>query len=344
MPVTAAGSPIIVEPGSLDRLGAHVGSAVHRVAIITDTNVGPLYATRARMALAAFNPVLITIPAGETHKTRDTWAHVSDELLAQGLGRDTTIVALGGGVVGDLAGFVAATYFRGVPVVQVPTSLVAMIDASIGGKTGVDTPAGKNLIGAFHPPAAVVVDPRLLNTLPVREVRSGLAEALKHGAIADAAYFDRVAQQKGDIGEDLIARSIGIKAEVVNEDPREAGRRKILNFGHTLGHAIEAASGYALTHGESIAIGMVLEARVGEQLGVTAAGTAERIARALEALGLPMKMTLGPADLIARTYTDKKARGGLVEYAIPAEIGRFATWTTPVSDGDALRVLRGTID
>src|SRR6185503_16072131 len=170
---------------------------------------------------------------GETHKTRETWSRVTDEMLAQHVGRDGVVVALGGGVVGDLAGFVAATYLRGIPVVQIPTSLVAMIDASIGGKTGVDVSAGKNLVGAFHPPALIVVDPTLLATLPERELRGGFAEAIKHGVIADAAYFDRVVRERVAPSFDIVARSIEIKAEIVNADPREGGRRKVLNFGHT---------------------------------------------------------------------------------------------------------------
>jgi 3-dehydroquinate synthase len=340
--LSAAGSPIVLAPNVLRDLGTHLGVAAHRAAIITDSNVGPLHGAAARDALAALDPVVLTMEAGEEHKTRDTWAALTDALLAHGFGRDAVIVALGGGVVGDVAGFVAATYLRGVPVVQVPTSLVAMIDASIGGKTGLDVPAGKNLVGAFHAPALIAIDPALLGTLPPRELRAGLAEALKHGAIRDAEYFAFLhahAPQLGvptvassDVMHTVIARSVAIKTDVVNADPTERGERKILNFGHTLGHAVEAASGYSLRHGEAIAIGMVLEARLGEAMGVTAAGTAALLADALRQAGLPTTTDLDPDDLLARTRTDKKKAAGRIEYALPAAIGRFGAWTTPVDD------------
>ena len=349
--LTAAGSRIVIAPGALDQIGdiAAAGVRAHRVAIITDSNVGPLYAKRAAASVASADPVILTVDAGEAHKTRDTWARLSDELLGHGLGRDTLIVALGGGVVGDLAGFVAATYLRGVPVVQVPTSLVAMIDASIGGKTGVDVPTGKNLVGAFHAPVAVVVDPDLLTTLSARELRCGLAEALKHGAIADAGYFATIAEHASTLREPshatsehmraLVAGSVAIKARVVTEDPREAGPRKILNFGHTLGHAIEAASGYALAHGEAVAIGMILEAALGERLGVTARGTGRELERAITDAGLPTKAAFSARDIVSRTRSDKKKAAGRIEYALPAAIGRFGPWTTPADDADVLAVL-----
>lgn len=350
--LTVAGSRIVIDTGALDRLGDLIGDAkrAFRAAIVTDKNVEPLYAARAQHALAAMSPIVVSILAGESHKTRETWARVTDELLTHGLGRDGLIVALGGGVVGDLGGFVAATYLRGIPVVQVPTTLVAMIDAAIGGKTGVDVPAGKNLVGAFHAPASIIIDPDLLETLPARELRAGMAEALKHGAIADAGYFDRTAADVAALRDparatslpmrQLVVGSVSIKSDVVNSDPLESGRRKMLNFGHTLGHAIEAESGYQLRHGEAIAIGMVLEARIGERLGVTAAGTSLRLAAALDDAGLPIKTNLGPAQLVARTYGDKKKVAGRVEYALPATIGRFEKWTTPVDDADVLAVLR----
>ncbi len=348
---SAAGSRILLAPHLLAALGEHVGAAAHRAAIITDTNVGPHHAAAAAAALRALDPVVLTMPAGEEHKTRDTWARLTDELLAHGFGRDSIVVALGGGVVGDVAGFVAATYLRGVPVVQVPTSLVAMIDAAIGGKTGLDVPAGKNLVGAFHAPVLIAIDPALLATLPARELRSGLAEAIKHGAIRDAAYFAELRERGAFLAEPahaaseamhaLIARSIAIKSAVVNADPREQGERKILNFGHTLGHAVEAASGYALRHGEAIAIGMVLEAKLGESLGVTGAGMAGALADALAHAGLPTHTDMAPDELLARTRSDKKKTGGRIEYALPARIGAFAAWTTPVPDDAVLAVLTG---
>jgi 3-dehydroquinate synthase len=338
--------------GNLDRLGSIVRAhaPAHRVAVITDENVGPLYAPRAVASLAPMPADVFTIPAGERHKTRETWARVTDAMLERGCGRDTTVVALGGGVVGDLAGFVAATFLRGVPVVQVPTTLLAMIDAAHGGKTGVDTPAGKNLVGAFHDPAATIVDPLVLSTLPPRELRAGLAEALKHGVIADDAYFARTCADlpaltapegaRSTAMQQLIERSIAIKTAVVDADARERGRRKILNFGHTIGHAVEAASGYTLLHGEAVGIGMVIEGRLAEQTGVAATGLARAIRDALDAAGLPTRVppTIESADILTRTHHDKKTRGGAVEYALPAAIGRMAGarqgWSIPIADDD----------
>jgi 3-dehydroquinate synthase len=314
---------------------------------------------RVRVSLATAAPgaklSLLLVPPGEEHKTRELWAQLTDELLASGAGRDTTIIALGGGVVGDLAGFVAATYMRGVPVVQLPTTLLAMVDASVGGKTGVDTPAGKNLVGAFHPPAAVIADPDTLATLPAPELRAGAAEIIKHGVIADERYFEEVLAILPQLDADdttipagivaIIARSVAIKAEVVAADEREQGRRKILNFGHTLGHAVEMASGYRLLHGEAVAIGMSLESEIAERLGVAEKGTAARVREAVTAAGLPVVVPLGmdPAAILAATRGDKKARGGRVEYSLPAAIGAMAGadggWGLPVPDDVVLSVL-----
>jgi 3-dehydroquinate synthase len=320
--------------GLLDRAAEIIRTAApaHRYAIISDENVAPLYAARVRDALPSGHTELFTIPAGESEKTREQWAHLTDALLAAAFGRDTTILALGGGVIGDLAGFVAATYMRGIPFVQLPTTLLAMIDASIGGKTGIDTPAGKNLVGAFHRPRAVIADPAVLATLPSNHLRSGLAEAIKHGAIADAAYFlkidDSLPSLLADPGHEtmraLILRSIEIKASIVLQDEREGGIRRNLNFGHTLGHAIESESGYSLLHGEAIAVGMVLEAQLGERLGITAPGTALRLRDTVERAGLPhaVPQQLDPHRIVFATRGDKKAREGIVEYALIAEIGR----------------------
>jgi 3-dehydroquinate synthase len=280
---------------------------------------------------------------------------VTDEMLARGFGRDSAVIALGGGVVGDLAGFVAATFMRGIPVVQVPTTLVAMIDASIGGKTGVDTPAGKNLVGAFHQPAAVLIDPAVLATLPPRELRAGLAEAIKHGVIADAGYFDRTVDAlpqllatggaTGDAMQLVIDGSVAIKRSVVERDEREQGVRKILNFGHTLGHAAEALSGYSLLHGEAVAIGMAVESRLAEGLGLAESGTADRVRMALSRATLPDRMppSLAADRLIALTRHDKKTRRDRVEYALPKRIGQMAgedtEWGIAVADADALAAL-----
>ncbi len=316
--------------------------------VITDSIVGPLYGSTVAASFGDARIDTLSFPAGELHKTRDTWGRLSDELIALGCARDTTIVALGGGVVGDVAGFVAATYMRGVPVVQVPTSLLAMVDASIGGKTGVDTPQGKNMVGSFHPPATVVVDPQTLATLALGDLRTGLAEAIKHGVIADSAYFGSVARSipevlSGGTGTSdalpaLIVRSIEIKAEIVSRDEREGGLRKILNFGHTIGHAVEMLSNFGVAHGEAVAIGMAVETRMAELAGYAAPGTFGAVVGVLDAAGLPTRRPreISAERVIELTRSDKKARLGKAEYALPARIGRMAGadtgWTVIVED------------
>jgi 3-dehydroquinate synthase len=323
--------------------------------VISDSNVGPLYANQILTGLEKGAADLLTIPAGETNKTRDTWARLTDQMLAKGYGRDSAVIALGGGVVGDLAGFVAGTFMRGVPVVQVPTTLMAMVDASIGGKTAVDTPAGKNLVGVFHFPAAVVIDPQVLATLPLREMRAGFAEIVKHGVIANEAYLREVASSASDLlskaGPDsdtmlsVIVRSIEIKAEIVSRDEREDGLRKTLNFGHTIGHAVEMVSGYSLLHGEAVAIGMALEGRLAETVGVAQAGTADAITNALQAAGLPTDLPQ-PFDrdaVLEAMKSDKKGRSGKMQLALPRRLGEMAGaetgWTIAVTDDQLREVL-----
>ena len=358
--VSLHGYQVSVAPGLIDRVGeiARERAPAHRFAIITDDQVGPLYAERVVGSFGATEaPSVVTIPAGEAQKTRETWARITDTLLADGLGRDSTLIALGGGVVGDLAGFVAATFMRGIPYVQVPTTLLAMVDASIGGKTGVDTPMGKNLVGAFHRPAAVVADPETLATLPLPQLRAGLAEIIKHGVIADESYFVRVVEAlprilgRRDEGwveaiAPLVLRSIEIKADVVARDEREAGVRKTLNFGHTLGHAIELCANYRLLHGEAVAAGMVLESLLAERAGIAERGTHDRVRSAVDAAGLPtVRPSNQPAPrLLAATRSDKKARGGAVEYALPRRVGEMAGaergWACPIRDDLVLEVLK----
>jgi 3-dehydroquinate synthase len=347
---------VLIGSGVIDRLGEIVRAVApaHRYAVVTDTNVGPLHASRVSDVLDPARTTVLTIPAGESHKTREVWASVTDDLLAAAHGRDTTIIALGGGVVGDLAGFVAATFMRGIPYVQVPTTLLAMIDASIGGKTGVDTPAGKNLVGAFHQPAAVVADTSLLTTLPLDQLRAGFAEAIKHGVIADAAYFDRVRGMAAKLGSldarsndtlDLVARSVEIKADVVALDERETGARKTLNFGHTIGHAVETCSRFSLLHGEAVSIGMVYESALAERLGVAEVGTAARVRDAVRAAALPdtRPQSISVDAILDAARGDKKARAGRVEYALPSRIGAMAGasrgWAMPVSDAAVREVL-----
>lgn len=355
--------PIVVGAGALRDLPTLLreNAAAHRYAVITDEHVAPHYLSvvcdviGSDGADARDRVRSVVIPAGEQHKTRAVWASITDTLLAYGCGRDTTVIALGGGVIGDLAGFVAATYMRGIPVVQIPTTLLAMVDASVGGKTAVDTPAGKNTVGAFHPPALVLIDPTTLSTLPQRELRSGLAEVIKHGVIADAAEIDAVALIAGGIGdgptpttglESVIERSVRIKAEIVASDEREHGVRKVLNFGHTIGHGIEAASGYALLHGEAIAIGMVAEARLAERAGIAVSGTASAIERAVSTAGLPSRRPreIEPEQVLSLMRSDKKQRRGVLEYSLPIRVGRMAGeslgWAVPIADADALHVLQ----
>lgn len=276
-------------------------------------------------------------------------------MLAKGYGRDSAVIALGGGVVGDLAGFVAATFMRGIPVVQVPTTLVAMVDASIGGKTAVDTPAGKNLVGSFHHPAGILIDPHLLATLPLRELRAGFAEVVKHCVIADEPYLREVASsvsellsERGSMGDSMlsiIVRSVEIKAEVVSRDEREEGLRKVLNFGHTIGHAVEMVSGFSLLHGEAVAIGMALESKLAERIGLAQAGTAATVTRTLQAAGLPTALPAdcGPEAVIDAMRSDKKGRSGKMRFALPLRIGAMAGadtgWTVAVGDDQLREVL-----
>ena len=327
----------------------------HRYAIVTDTNVGPIYASQVKKAFNRDKVDVLTIASGESNKTRDTWGRLTDQLLVRGFGRDSAVIALGGGVVGDLAGFVAATFMRGIPIVQVPTSLMAMVDAAIGGKTAVDTPAGKNLVGVFHPPSAIIVDPQVLATLPLNEMRAGFAEVIKHGVIADEPYLRTVVAgakkllaKDGPTSDSMLAaivHSIEIKAAVVSRDEREEGLRKTLNFGHTIGHAIELVSGYKLLHGEAIAVGMALEGRLAERLGVAEPGTADAIVGALRAFSLPTTLpdSCESDAVIAAMGSDKKARGGKTRLALPRRVGSMAGeesgWTVSVSNNQLREVL-----
>lgn len=326
----------------------------HRYALVSDSNVGPLYgeAMIARLEDAGLNAELFTFEAGERNKSRTTWSDLTDRLLRAGLGRDSCLIALGGGVTGDLGGFVAATYMRGIPVVQVPTSLVAMIDASIGGKTGVDVEAGKNLVGAFHAPNLVVADPDVVATLPRAERAQGMIEAVKHGAIMDEEYLAELERDMGAILdgeaaplERAVARSVELKSAVVSEDEREAGRREILNFGHTLGHAIEAACSFRVPHGTAVACGMILEARLGVSLGVTGPDVVERLEQVLGSVGLPMGIPDGaaPDDIMTYLASDKKVRHGRTRFVLLSQIGAVhvagGSWSHPVDEDTVLGLI-----
>ncbi len=345
--------PVYCERGALHWLGVVLErvAPAHRVAIISDTVVAPFHASRVFAQVATRLPAervkLFTIPTGEQQKTREQWGALTDALLAWGAGRDSTVIALGGGVIGDLAGFVAATYMRGVPVIQLPTTLLAMVDASVGGKTAIDTPHGKNLVGAFHHPAAVIIDPDLLTTLPRHILRGGLPEMLKHGIIADVSYFNDLLQAlplihtQGAAAPELprlIANSVRIKANVVADDVREGGLRQILNFGHTIAHAIEKVLNFSLPHGDAVAVGIVVEGRIAELAGLAPAGTSGAIAEAVRGAGLPVRLPDGASAsaVLAETHGDKKARGGAARYALPRSIGEMepaeGRWSLPVPD------------
>ena len=324
---------VIVEAGVLAELPRLITDRVtaQRFAVISDDNVAR---THGRLVMeagldAGLDMALFTFPPGEASKTRKSWSILTDEMLDAGFGRDSCVIAVGGGVTTDLAGFVAATFLRGVPVVQVPTSYLAMIDASVGGKTGVDVHAGKNLVGAFHPPRLVVADPEVLTTLPVAEREQGLVEAFKHGAILDGAYFSSLEENVEElraadpgVAGPAVARSVVLKAGVVSEDEFEGGYRQILNFGHTLGHALEAASEYALGHGSAVALGMLMETRLGERLGVTEAGTLRRLKTVLEELLGPLAWSGTDAESAVRYLrTDKKVRAGRPRVVLLRRLG-----------------------
>ena len=346
------GYEVLVGRGLLADLPTFVSqhAPAHRYVVITDDQVERTYGRRAANDLSA---PLLSFPAGEGRKTRETWADLTDRLLAHHVGRDAVIVAVGGGVVGDVAGFVAATFMRGIPFVQVPTTMLAMIDAAIGGKTGVNTPAGKNLVGVFHQPRLVLADLATLDSLPAPQLAAGLAEAVKHGVIADADYFgflerewSAVAAKQDAALERVVARSVEIKAGIVSADERESGIRAALNFGHTVGHAVESASGYALLHGESVAIGMAYEARLAERMGIAEPGIASRVAEVLKAYRLPV--TRPPAasvdQLLTKMRSDKKARAGDLRFALPRTVGAMhggipAGWTVAAPEGLVREIL-----
>lgn len=338
--------------GALDDLGTLMRDAglTGAASVITDDAVGPLCGDRALASLSAagFEAKLHAFPAGEASKTLETTRAIYDWLLDCRAERGSAIVALGGGVVGDLGGFVAATYLRGVPFVQAPTSLLAMVDASIGGKVGVDHPRGKNLIGAFYPPRLVVQDTSLLATLPTRSLREGFGEIIKHALIMDAPMLDilehdadRMLAVEPELITELVSRNAALKATVVSGDEREGGRRAILNYGHTIGHAIEAVAGYGrVVHGEAICIGIMAAAAIGERLGVTPAAVRERQASLFARYQLPVSLTGIDADAVfAATAFDKKVSAKRLRWVLLEDFGR-PILRDDVPDGVVRDVLR----
>ncbi len=336
--VSGMGEPYRVRIGTgiLDRAGALLAEAVSpgRVLVVADTATAPLYGgtVLASLRAAGFAPELATLPAGEAHKTLASVQAVWQAARAAQIDRGGLLVALGGGVVGDLAGFAAATWLRGVRWAVLPTTLLAMVDSSLGGKTGADLPEGKNLVGAFHPPVLVVGDPATLATLPPAELRSGLAEVVKHGVIDDPELFDacaalagRADAVRGDAR--FVARAMAVKIRTICQDPYEKGVRAALNFGHTVGHGIEQAMRFTLGHGDAVAIGMVAVARIAEKMGVAEAGLAGRLADTLAGLGLPVAPPPGlDRDACLRAIRlDKKRAGGVVRFVLPVRVGLVKT-------------------
>lgn len=331
---------ITVGAGTLDTVGDVCrGLRLGRnAAIVTNTTVGPLYAERVATALAAagFTPLRIEIPDGEEYKNSATLNRIYDGLIGAGLTRDAFIVALGGGVVGDMAGYAAATFLRGVPFIQVPTTLLAQVDSSVGGKTGINHPLGKNLIGAFYQPRAVVIDVETLATLPEREYLGGMAEVVKYGAVLDRGLFEDLedvvpalrTREKATLIE-VILRSCALKASVVERDEREAGLRAVLNYGHTLGHAVETLTGYATyLHGEAVAIGMVQAARIAVARRVASTEDLQRLERLLQAFALPTALPFFPAgEYTAALLRDKKARDEGLHFVLNKGLGAFSIAT-----------------
>jgi len=328
--------PIHVGAGILRTVGPRLRETGtgSRTAVVTNPTVGWLYAEPVRRSLeeAGFTPVVIEVPDGEEHKNLGSLAHIYDELIASRLDRGSALVALGGGVIGDVGGFAAATFLRGIPLVQVPTTLVAQVDASVGGKTAINHEAGKNLIGAFYQPRWVLADVEVLRSLPRRELVSGLAEVIKYAVILDAEFFDfleevlpHAIERDPDVLSRIVAVCCRLKAAVVSEDETESGYRAVLNFGHTVGHAIEVLTDYTrYLHGEALAVGMVFAARLSESRGYCDRATVDRIRRLVERAGLPLEVPreIDAEALAGAIGTDKKTREGAVKFVCVEEIGR----------------------
>ncbi len=328
---------IIISEGILGQIQSDLKKKelAHSYAIITDSRVASLYGEELleQFRRAELVTHLIAFPTGEEHKNRETKATLEDGMLKLQMGRDSAIIALGGGVVGDVAGFVAATYNRGIPYIQAPTTLVACVDSSIGGKTGVDTSFGKNLVGAFHQPFRVYIDIRTLRTLPETELREGLAETIKYGVIRDVKLFEFLEDRiEGVFSFDtevlihIIKRGCQIKGEIVELDERESNLRKILNFGHTVGHAIENLSNYTISHGKAISMGMVAEGKIAMEMGLWRRNEFDRLSLLLARAGLPTKIpdSLDINLIMERMKLDKKARGGKIEMVLPGKLGEMA--------------------
>jgi 3-dehydroquinate synthase len=340
--------PISIQSGLLGTAMKPAASGHGAVLIVTDSHVGPLYAERLKQCIGRPDCPVWSMPAGEQEKNLARFAELLEFLAERKLTRDSCILALGGGVVGDLAGFAAACYMRGIAFIQVPTTLLAMVDSSVGGKTAVDLPAGKNLAGAFHQPKAVWIDPEVLITLPGREYKAGLAEVVKAGAIAGEEFFawlekhaDALNAKRPDIVEQAIARSCRLKADIVARDETEQGDRALLNFGHTFGHALEVLLEYgSLVHGEAVAIGMALAADYSAQLGLAGQADADRLKGLIHAFGLPTQLPpgLNAAQIVEKMRLDKKALHGELRLVLWRGIGACYVHANASGD-DVLRFL-----
>ncbi|CAN5437453.1 bifunctional shikimate kinase/3-dehydroquinate synthase [soil metagenome] len=309
----------------------HAGPA----AIVTNPMVGEHYAEMLAASLreAGFQPTICSVPEGEQHKTLATIANLYEQFLIAGLDRRSPVLALGGGVIGDMAGFAAATYLRGVPFVQIPTSLLAMVDASVGGKTGVDLPQGKNLVGAFKQPEVVIIDPTVIQTLPGAEFRSGLAEVIKHGIIGAPDLFQQLEAYGPTSMGHLVADAVRVKVQIVEEDPFERGQRALLNLGHTFGHAIELVSEFTMRHGEAVAVGLVAAAQMAVALGRCEPELAARITNLVEHLGLPTSVTGYDLDAVLFAMGhDKKRAGKTLRFVIPQALGDTVLIDDPGSE------------
>ncbi len=297
--------------------------------IVTDENVAKFHAEKVAAVLRSsdFEPKVLVVPAGEAHKNLETMSRLWHGFLEAGLDRKSTVIALGGGVIGDMTGFAASTFMRGIQWIGVPTTLLSMVDASLGGKTGFDLPEGKNLVGSFYPPKLVLADPQLLATLPEAELISGMAEVVKHGIISDPELFhlcSRGLNWVKDHLEEIVKRAMTVKIKIIEEDPYEKRFRAALNLGHTVGHAVELVSNFQLRHGEAVAIGMVAEAKLAERLTVAGKGLSETVAESLSALGLPIQIPkeLPREEIIHVMRMDKKKNAKAIRFALPVKIGK----------------------
>lgn len=338
---TSATYEVLIGSGLLQKAGEAVKKVISpcKAAIVTDSTVVHLYEETVRKSLteAGFSVCTFVFPAGEASKNIHTLSHFLEFLAKEEMTRTDLIVALGGGVTGDLAGFGAAVYLRGIPFVQIPTTFLAAIDSSVGGKTAVDLEAGKNLAGAFYQPKLVLCDTDVLQTLPEVVFADGIAEALKYGVLGDAALFEKIAG--GDFQQDLeeiIETCVSMKRDVVEEDEFDTGKRQLLNLGHTFGHVIEQKSHFQMTHGHAVAIGMHLIAKAAEAKGIAEKGTAAAIAKALEQNQLPKETTFSPAEVAEGTLRDKKRRGGTISFVFPKKIGACEIVKIPVEEVEAL--------